>query len=64
MQKTLLFLLNLKEKNSPRDGHQMVDVDFILLEPLHTYYNNSFALETYTHSHSTLILNTHTSPIQ
>jgi hypothetical protein len=28
----------------------MVDVDLIFPEPLHTYYNNSFTLQTYTHS--------------
>jgi hypothetical protein len=64
MHKTLLFLSNLKEKNLPKDGRQMVDVDLILPKPLHTYYNNNFALQTYNHSHSALILNTHTSPIQ
>jgi hypothetical protein len=27
---------DLQKKNSPKNGHQMVDVDLIPLEPLHT----------------------------
>jgi hypothetical protein len=42
--KNPLVPVKSKRKTLPRDGHQMVDVDFIPLEPLHTYYNNSFAL--------------------
>jgi hypothetical protein len=39
-----------EKKKSPKDGHQMVDVDLIPLKPLHTYYNNIFALQIYIHS--------------
>jgi hypothetical protein len=36
----------------------MVDVDLIPPKPLHTYCNNRFALQIYTHNFA-LILNTH-----
>jgi len=62
--KNPFVLIKSKRKKLPKDGHQMVDVDLISPKPFHTYYNNNFALQTYTHSHSALILNTHTSPIQ
>jgi len=49
MQNTFLFL-SKKRKVSPKDGRQMVDVDLIPSKPLHTYCNNKFALQIYTHS--------------
>jgi hypothetical protein len=50
MQKTILFLSKKRKENSTKDGCQMVDVDLIPLESLHTYCNNIFALQIYTHS--------------
>jgi len=37
-------------KKIPKNGHQIVDVDLILLEPFHIYCNNKFALQIYIHS--------------
>ncbi len=41
----------------------LVDVDLILLEPFHTYYNNKFSLQMYIHSQFYIVLNTHLSTI-
>ncbi len=62
--KNPLVPVKSKIKKLPKDGRQMVDVDLIPPKPFHTYYNYNFALQTYTHSHSALIFNTNTSPIQ
>jgi hypothetical protein len=49
-QKSLLFLFIFYFLKSTKDGRQMVDVDLIPSEPLHTYCNNIFALQIYIHS--------------
>jgi hypothetical protein len=43
-------LIKKKKKKSAKNGHQMVDVDLIPLEPLHIYCNNIFVLQIYIHS--------------
>jgi hypothetical protein len=45
-----LFVLVRTRKNSPKDVHQMLNVDLIPPEPFHTYCNNKFALQLYIHS--------------
>jgi hypothetical protein len=42
-------LVPIKNK-FPKDGCQVVDVDLIPPQPLHTYCNNRFALQIYIHS--------------
>jgi hypothetical protein len=58
MQKNF-FSCKKNRKHSPKDGHQMVDVDGIPIDLFHTYCNNIFALQ-YAHIHNSYIDYVHT----
>jgi hypothetical protein len=60
------LIINVKEngkKNSPQDGHQMVEMNLIIAKLFHNIITIDLHYNMHTFTISTLILNTHDSGV-